>query len=256
MIIIRGLTITIDAIEIVLPDGVEPPRAGAAERARAVAPQTGRPGPVFKGSRPNPVAGASDSPSPTYESGKAGLAPASDESSGSTDGRAGVVNAEYAHLSAAAGVESRPEDTILSEGPSGQFFAENANNSGSEAHGIAALAQQSDGNEGGGHVDHQDGQPDALTDDESPAAGEKAVSPAGGNDASVTDEAEVTLMVPPPTVLADPDVMALRLASIGTQVPPAPVEPPVELALVRPPVEEDTLDIPPFLDRRQERIHG
>ena len=240
MIIIRGLTITIAEIEIVLPDGVEPPRAGAAERARAVAPQTG-PGPVFKG-------------------GKAGLAPASDESSGSTDGRAGVVNAEYAHLSAAAGVESRPEDTILSEGPSGQFFAENANNSGSEAHGIAALAQQSDGNEGGNHVVHQDGQPDALTDDESPAAGEKAASPAGGDDASVTDAAEVTLMVPPPTVLADPDVIALRLANVGDQVqhhvdnPPAPVEPPVELALVRPPVEEDTLDIPPFLDMRAGRV--
>lgn len=75
-----------------------------------------------------------------------------------------------------------------------------------------------------------------------------------------------------PTVLDEPSVIAIRegrvevapavdipaaMVVIGDQVraavanPPAAVEAPVELPLRRP-VEEDTLDIPAFLDRRQE----
>lgn len=62
-----------------------------------------------------------------------------------------------------------------------------------------------------------------------------------------------------PTVLDEPTVAAL-MAKVGDQVraavanPPPPVERPAELDLKRPPVGEDTLDIPAFLDRRRGRV--
>lgn len=151
-------------------------------------------------------------------------------SPGATNG--GVV----ANTLPSAGVAPGPHDTVLPEGPSGQT-------GGDSIH----------ANTGGSHVDHQDGQPSESQTLESPAAGEKAVASAG-DDHALTVEADEARTAHPPTVLADPTVAEL-LADIRARVetavanPPPPVEPPAELDFRRP-VEEHTLDIPAFLDRR------
>ena len=91
-----------------------------------------------------------------------------------------------------------------------------------------------------------------IDDCESPAAGEKAAPPTGG-DHALTVEAEEARSAPPPTVLDEPTVAEL-LTKVGDQVraavanPPPPVELPVELPLRRP-VAEDDLAFPPFLVR-------
>ena len=142
-IIIRGAT----EIEIILPEGVEPPTVGAAEQARS--PSDG-PGSSAASTSPRRVV--------------PGNSPWEVDC---LHWRGRVLTGKHAHWCDA--YDQLPVDETTPEWPCGCYRERQP----ARCADIPARAHRGTGNEGGGHVDLQDGQP----------------------------EAEVASVVPPPTVL-------------------------------------------------------